>query len=487
MQIDLNETTLEFAPTINADFNSITLEVNPTIEVSLEPTIEFNPQLSIEPSYELDLSLEPSVDVQIDLNETTLEFAPTINADFSTVSLEVNPTIEVRLEPTIEFNPQLSIEPSYELDLSLEPSVDVSVDLPELTATVDIEFNPTIELTPTIEVRLEPTIEFNPQLSIEPSYELDLSLEPSVDVQIDLPEFECDPSPVSGNAIIHGWAWDEIHSPVAWSGEGVVGLNAGIQIVSRQIQKITEALTRSAVLPYDSRNCSEVAGEECGGFESRSGLVSVEVLTECTDDKNLTPVTLRGKLTPVIFEMVADTTKRHQTIRNEVCCHPVAIMPSDIYQEFALESRLTLSFVRDTEWEKIGSCGKWTIEVPNPRLDLTWCKDFEQFGYKKGNWYVRLEWGNQTGLRTGCYTHSKKEAERVGEILNSLTLYPTARMRISRVNRKDREMVKDCVRVNRAVLSVIDPATNTLIKTTCFVPVPCDPPYQGCNYLDDCD
>ena len=373
------------------------------------------------------------------------------------------------------------------MDLSLEPSVDVSVDLPELTATVDIEFNPTIELTPTIEVRLEPTIEFNPQLSIEPSYELDLSLEPSVDVQIDLPEFECDPSPVSGNAIIHGWAWDEIHSPVAWSGEGVVGLNAGIQIVSRQIQKITEALTRSAVLPYDSRNCSEVAGEECGGFESRSGLVSVEVLTECTDDKNLTPVTLRGKLTPVIFEMVADTTKRHQTIRNEVCCHPVAIMPSDIYQEFALESRLTLSFVRDTEWEKIGSCGKWTIEVPNPRLDLTWCKDFEQFGYKKGNWYVRLEWGNQTGLRTGCYTHSKKEAERVGEILNSLTLYPTARMRISRVNRKDREMVKDCVRVNRAVLSVIDPATNTLIKTTCFVPVPCDPPYQGCNYLDDCD
>ena len=370
------------------------------------------------------------MDVQIDLNETTLEFAPTINADFNSITLEVNPTIEVSLEPTIEFNPQLSIEPSYELDLSLEPSVDV---------------------------------------------------------QIDLPEFECDPSPVSGNAIIHGWAWDEIHSPVAWSGEGVVGLNAGIQIVSRQIQKITEALTRSAVLPYDSRNCSEVAGEECGGFESRSGLVSVEVLTECTDDKNLTPVTLRGKLTPVIFEMVADTTKRHQTIRNEVCCHPVAIMPSDIYQEFALESRLTLSFVRDTEWEKIGSCGKWTIEVPNPRLDLTWCKDFEQFGYKKGNWYVRLEWGNQTGLRTGCYTHSKKEAERVGEILNSLTLYPTARMRISRVNRKDREMVKDCVRVNRAVLSVIDPATNTLIKTTCFVPVPCDPPYQGCNYLDDCD
>jgi len=362
-----------------------------------------------------------------------IELNPTIDVNFSTVSLEINPTIEVSLEPAIEFNPELTLEPSLDLSLDLQPQVDVQIDLPELTAT------------------------------------------------------ECDLCPpIAGGATIHGWNWDEQHTNVQWNGIGIQGLNEGLQVISDQIGKISGALTRSANIPYDSRNCTEVTAGGCGAFESRSGLVSIEVDSECPDDPNLNPIALKGKLTPVIFELIADVTKRYQSIRNEVCCGSVAIMPSDTYQEFALESRLTLEFIRDSEWGKIGKCGKWNIEIPNPRTNLSWCADFEQFGYKKGYWYVRLEWGN-SGVKTGCYCHSKKEAERVGALLNGLTKDPTPRIRISKVNRVDRALVTDCVRVLRAVVTTIDPATNTVLDSQCFNRMPCDVPYQGCNYLEDCD
>ena len=424
---------IELNPTIDVNFSTVSLEINPTIEVSLEPAIEFNPELTLEPSLDISLDLQTQVDVQIDLNQTTIELNPTINADFNSLTLEINPTIEVSLEPAIEFNPELTLEPSLDLSLDLQPQVDVQIDLPELTAT------------------------------------------------------ECDLCPpIAGGATIHGWNWDEQHTNVQWNGIGIQGLNEGLQVISDQIGKISGALTRSANIPYDSRNCTEVTAGGCGAFESRSGLVSIEVDSECPDDPNLNPIALKGKLTPVIFELIADVTKRYQSIRNEVCCGSVAIMPSDTYQEFALESRLTLEFIRDSEWGKIGKCGKWNIEIPNPRTNLSWCADFEQFGYKKGYWYVRLEWGN-SGVKTGCYCHSKKEAERVGALLNGLTKDPTPRIRISKVNRVDRALVTDCVRVLRAVVTTIDPATNTVLDSQCFNRMPCDVPYQGCNYLEDCD
>lgn len=148
---------------------------------------------------------------------------------------------------------------------------------------------------------------------------------------------------------------------------------------------------------------------------------------------------------------------------------PVIIYPSDIHSEFTLESRLLLEFTPVDDFPKrTATSSKWSLEIPNPRANLDWCSDFENFRFTKGNWYGRAIWSS-SGIRSGTYCRDEAEARRVVDLISALTTLSPERVRVTSTGKTG--MFSGEVRVIRAVHSVI----NNGVVTSCtqYTPVQC--------------
>ncbi|MDX8551980.1 hypothetical protein KHC33_13770 [Methanospirillum sp. J.3.6.1-F.2.7.3] len=149
------------------------LTVEPTSEVTPEPTLTVEPTVEVTP--EPTLTVEPTIEVT---SESTFTVEPTVEVTPES-TLTVEPTSEVTPEPTLTVEPTVEVTP--EPTLTVEPTIEVT---PEPTFTVE----PTSEVTPEPTLTVEPTIEVTPEptLTVEPTIEVTpeptLTVEPTVEV-----------------------------------------------------------------------------------------------------------------------------------------------------------------------------------------------------------------------------------------------------------------------------------------------------------------
>jgi hypothetical protein len=152
------------------------------------------------------------------------------------------------------------------------------------------------------------------------------------------------------------------------------------------------------------------------------------------DPAGTTSLAWSGTGIQALIEASKATQKGIAEIWEKVKCEaekPVVIYPSDVYSEFTLESRLLLEFTKVDEYPKRSSnSSKWSLEIANPRTDLDWAEDFENFRFTKGQWYGRVLWSN-SGVRSGAYCSTHEEALRLCEMIKALSTSQPQRTRTS--------------------------------------------------------
>jgi hypothetical protein len=232
----------------------------------------------------------------------------------------------------------------------------------------------------------------------------------------------------------------------SYSGVGFLGL-------SSQIERLTAISTKilGEVCEDDTNISGDINFLDCEGgtqilLYSGEGIIGlstqVQALTELT------------KLT------YAEACKT-------VTCVPV--QPADEFAEFDVPRQLVLTWGEEYPTQK-GSL--WHTQIPNPREDLDWCRDFDNLIFTKGNIYGRLLWGNSK-IKSGMRCVDEDEAERILDLIAPLST-SEGKMRITKGGGVKLDPAVRSVRCVRAAIAQLD-GEGLAVMVKCFVP-----PIGGC-------
>ena len=155
----------------------------------------------------------------------------------------------------------------------------------------------------------------------------------------------------------------------------------------------------------------------------------------------------------------------------KACETPICIpvQPGDEFAEFDVPRQLVLSWGENYPTQT-GSL--WHTQIPNPREDLEWCRDFDGLIYTKGNIYGRWLWGNSK-IKSGMRCESEDEANRILDLIGPLS---TSEGR-KRITKGGGVKLNPAVRPVRCVRAAIAQLNSEGIAEVvqCFVP-----PEGGC-------
>ncbi|MEG4287005.1 hypothetical protein QUB68_28265 [Microcoleus sp. A006_D1] len=233
----------------------------------------------------------------------------------------------------------------------------------------------------------------------------------------------------------------------SYSGAGLLGLNS-------QIEKLTAISTK--ILGEVCEDNAKISGDinflDCEGGTQILLYSGEGVIGLSTQVKALTELT---KLT------YAEACKT-------VTCVPV--QPGDEFAEFDVPRQLVLTWGEEYPTQK-GSL--WHTQIPNPREDLDWCRDFDNLTFTKGNIYGRLLWGNSK-IKSGMRCVDEDEAERILDLIAPLSV-SEGKMRITKGGGVKLNPAVRPVRCVRAAIAQLD-SEGLAVMVKCFVP-----PIGGCS------
>lgn len=198
---------------------------------------------------------------------------------------------------------------------------------------------------------------------------------------------------------------------------------------------------------------------------------SVKVFKGCEFDPNFEMKTVKV-LKGTIATAVAYFEAQYQ-IATEVCnknCIPVA--PSEQFDELPVPKQLIITF--GTQYPRT-SGPLWHINIPNPKEGLSWCADFEELTWTKGNVAGRIYW-EQSKVWSGGWCSTEAEANR---FLNAIKLLSTSSIRGgNRITKSGSPKRSSTVRTVRAVSAAIvqQKANGELEVIACY-----KPPREGCE------
>jgi hypothetical protein len=150
-----------------------------------------------------------------------------------------------------------------------------------------------------------------------------------------------------------------------------------------------------------------------------------------------------------------------------VACVPV--QPGDEFAEFDVPRQLVLTWGENYP-KQTGSL--WHTQIPNPREDLEWCRDFDNLIYTKGNVYGRLLWG-ASKIKSGVRAVTEEEAERILDLIDGLSV-SEGKLRITKGGAVKLNPAVRTVRCVRAAIAELD-SNGIAVAVKCFVP-----PIEGC-------
>ena len=227
----------------------------------------------------------------------------------------------------------------------------------------------------------------------------------------------------------------------SYSGAGLLGL-------SSQIEKLTAISTKilGEVCEDDAKISGDINFLDCEGGTQILLYSGEGVIGLSTQVKALTELT---KLT------YAEACKT-------VTCVPV--QPADEFAEFDVPRQLVLTWGEKYPTQN-GSL--WHTQIPNPREDLDWCRDFDNLQFTKGNVYGRWLWGNSK-IRSGMRCVDEDEAERILDLIALLST-SEGKMRITKGGGVKLNPAVRPVRCVRAAIAELD-AEGLAVMVKCFVP-----------------
>ncbi|MEG5045974.1 hypothetical protein [Microcoleus sp. B4-C1] len=147
----------------------------------------------------------------------------------------------------------------------------------------------------------------------------------------------------------------------------------------------------------------------------------------------------------------------------------VPVQPGDEFAEFDVPRQLVLTWGENYPTQT-GSL--WHTQIPNPREDLEWCRDFENLSYIKGNIYGRLLWGNSK-IKSGMRCVDEDEADRILDLIALLST-ATGKKRFTKGGGVKLDPAVRSVRCVRAAIAQLN-AEGLAEVVQCFVP-----PIGGC-------
>ncbi|MEG4251074.1 hypothetical protein [Microcoleus sp. Pol10D4] len=155
-----------------------------------------------------------------------------------------------------------------------------------------------------------------------------------------------------------------------------------------------------------------------------------------------------------------------KTCETPIC---VPVQPGDEFAEFDVPRQLVLTWGENYPTQT-GSL--WHTQIPNPREDLEWCRDFDKLNYIKGNVYGRLLWGNSK-IKSGMRCVDEDEADRILDLIAELST-ATGKKRFTKGGGVKLDPAVRPVRCVRAAISQLNGEGLAEI-VQCFVP-----PVGGC-------
>jgi hypothetical protein len=232
----------------------------------------------------------------------------------------------------------------------------------------------------------------------------------------------------------------------SYSGAGFFGL-------SSQIDKLTAISTK-------------ILGEVCEPETKISGDIN---FLDCEGGTQI--LLYSGEGVAGLSTQVKALTELTKLTYAEACktvtCVPV--QPADEFAEFDVPRQLVLTWGEEYPTQK-GSL--WHTQIPNPREDLDWCRDFDNLQFTKGNVYGRWLWGNSK-IKSGMRCVDEDEAERILDLIGLLSV-SEGKMRITKGGGVKLNPAVRPVRCVRAAIAQLD-AEGLAVMVECFVP-----PIGGC-------
>ncbi|MCC3455764.1 hypothetical protein [Microcoleus sp. PH2017_08_TRC_O_A] len=232
----------------------------------------------------------------------------------------------------------------------------------------------------------------------------------------------------------------------SYSGAGFLGL-------SSQIDKLTAISTK-------------ILGEVCESDAKISGDIN---FLDCEGGTQI--LLYNGDGIAGLSSQISAFTELQKLSYAKACetptCYPV--QPGDEFAEFDVPRQLVLTWGQDYP-KQTGSL--WHTQIPNPREDLEWCRDFDNLIYTKGNVYGRLLWG-ASKVKSGVRAETEEEAERILDLIDGLSV-SEGKLRITKGGTVKLNPAVRPVRCVRAAIAQL--GANGVAETVkCFVP-----PIGGC-------
>jgi hypothetical protein len=288
--------------------------------------------------------------------------------------------------------------------------------------------------------------------------------------------------------------------PYSYSGSGLVGLHQQLNVIlginKMMLKKVCDTEIEfpdifgggtyacgSSVFSYD------YSGPGLLGLSDQIGELTAlnkKILAEVCDDGG---ADISGKIdffdcdggTQVLLyngdgiaglsSQISAFTELQKLTYAKACETPICVpvQPGDEFAEFDVPTQLVLTWGENYP-KQTGSL--WHTQIPNPREDLEWCRDFDNLIYTKGNVYARLLWGNSK-IKSGVRALSEEEGERILDLIDNLSV-SDGKLRITKGGAVKLNPAVRSVRCVRAAIAQLGP-DGVAVTVKCFVP-----PIEGC-------
>ena len=229
-----------------------------------------------------------------------------------------------------------------------------------------------------------------------------------------------------------------------YSGPGLIGL-------SSQINELTKVNTK-------------ILAEVCDGDDNEiSGDIS---FTDCDGSTQILLYSGDGSIG--LSSQITALTELTKLTYAKACETPICIpvQPGDEFAEFDVPRQLVLTWGEQYPTQN-GSL--WHTQIPNPREDLEWCRDFDNLIYTKGNIYGRWLWGNSK-IKSGMRCESEDEADRILDLIGALSTSEGKKRFTKGGGVKLNPAIRQVRCVRAAIARLNDAGIAEVIQ--CFVPPP---------------
>ena len=179
----------------------------------------------------------------------------------------------------------------------------------------------------------------------------------------------------------------------------------------------------------------------------------------------------KGRGGEALLQLFTAVSKQLEDVQKEVCQNSCTVLLPLPPETWNYESELVVTFGTQYPTQK-GSL--WHLHIPQPRLDLDWCRDFENLEIAKGSVCGRVEWQNSK-IYTGAWFSTPEEAIRVLNLLKALSTATPSQDEPRITLNGSRNVKPRTIRAVRAVVAKLNPQTRETDAVFCY-----SPPAKGC-------